>query len=80
MKVTRENECIVEREGDGSMVYAIRVSDITQVKRDDRKTCENGVWRVFERRTDVLTQFGVGHSFRCDADHIWTIIHAKETT
>jgi hypothetical protein len=76
MKVTREDGFIIERV-DGEITYAIRVSDITQVKRDDRKTCENGVWRVFERRTDVLTQAGLGHSFTCDVGHIWSLINAK---
>lgn len=77
MKVTRENGFIIERV-DGEITYAMRVSDITQVKRDDRKTCESGKWLVSERRTDVLTQVGTGHTFICDAGDIWSLINVKE--
>lgn len=77
MTVTREDGFIIERV-DGEITYAMRVSDIAQVQRADRKACENGGWLVSERRTDVLTQVGTGHTFVCDAGQIWSLINAKE--
>ena len=77
MKVTLENEFIVEREEDGSMVYAVRVSEIAEVIRGDQA---KSTFPISRHHTVVGTRSGGGHTFRCHADHIWGLLNTREGT
>ena len=78
MKITRESGFLMERSENGDIEYALRVSDIAQVKRDDRKVYANEKWTISERRTEVLTQIGTGHCFHSDIENIWQLIQSEE--
>ena len=77
MTVQRENEFIVERDGAGCFQRGVRVRDVSTIRRADKT--KGGLPDVY-RRTWVGTHAGVGYEFECDADEMWTLIHAKETT
>ena len=77
MKVTREDGFIIEREEDGSMVYAVRVSEISEVIRGDQAS---STFPISRHHTLVGTRSRGGHTFRCHADHIWELLNAREGT
>jgi hypothetical protein len=77
MKTTIENGFIVERDGDGRMVCAMLMSEVISIMRGD---IVKATWALPSNQTYVRDRSGVGHTFRCDIEHVWTIINAKETT
>lgn len=77
MTTHRENGYLVERDADGSIVYAILLSEISAITRGDTAST---TWRLPRTHTAVHSKAGDGHTFKCEIERIWTLINEKEET
>lgn len=73
MKTTIENGFIVERDTEGRMIYALLLSEVTEIERGDIVT---STFKTSINHTCVKGRNGQGHVYRCAIEHVWSLIHA----